>query len=192
MPRPGGIFFGFCRTRPPPGKYVLSAMGLPVMPGRPAIGTVAVMVLHQLIVSRLLFNWAVWIDRSQRFDYPALGNGAATALADDAVKFAPQSLQIGKLAIDFREVVACDDIDSLTGSLFLIREAQKLPHLLQTKSQIAGTADEAQPTEILFPVRTIVSGRPIRRGKQSYPLVIADSFHLGAGGLGQIADRENA
>ncbi|CAN1723700.1 protein of unknown function [Hyphomicrobium sp. 1Nfss2.1] len=77
--------------------------------------------MHQLFVSRLLFNWAVWIDRSQRFDYPALGNGAATALADDAVKFAPQSLQIGKLAIDFREVVARDHVDSLAGTLLLIR-----------------------------------------------------------------------
>lgn len=54
MPRPGGIFFGFselCRTRPPPGKYVLSAMGLPAVPARPAIGTVAVIVAPIVCVS---------------------------------------------------------------------------------------------------------------------------------------------
>lgn len=61
-----------------------------------------------------------WINRSQRFNNPALGDGPATALSDDAVQFASQSLQIGELAVNVREVVARDDVDGLAGTLLLI------------------------------------------------------------------------
>ena len=66
----------------------------------------------------------------------------------------------GHCAIDAR-----DDIDSFAGTLLLIRQTQKLSHLLQAKSQIAGMTNEAQPAEILFSIRSIVSACPIRLGK---------------------------
>ncbi len=89
-------------------------------------------------------------------------------------------------------MVTRDDIDSFAGTLLLIRQTQKFPHLLQAKTQIAGTTNEAQSTEIAFPIGAVVSTRPIRGGKSSDPLVIADRLDLGADCFEQIADREDA
>ena len=63
---------------------------------------------------------ATHVDRSQRFDDPAIRNGAAAALSDDAVEFATQGREVSELAIDVCEVLARDGIDCLAGAPFLL------------------------------------------------------------------------
>ena len=87
------------------------------------------------------------------------------ALFDEVGKFAPQTVQVGDFALDLPKMDPGNCVYLLTGVVPLIRKAQKVAHLIQRKSEVAGAPNETKSVEMLSSVATIVARRPRGRRK---------------------------
>lgn len=126
--------------------------------------------------------------RRQRLDDPAIGNRATTALIDHAVEFMTQGAQVGNLSINLSPVLFGDCIDSVAGAIALVGQVEQCAHLVERKPKVTRAPDKAQPIEVPWTIGAIVACSPVRRSKQSNPLIIADCLDFGVRPPPQLAD----
>src|SRR4051812_9014502 len=72
--------------------------------------------------------------------------------------------------------------------IFLSRQAQKVPDLIERKSQISATADEPQAAHLFVAIGAVVSCRARWNRQKSDLLVIPDRHNLGPGPFCQVAN----
>ena len=116
--------------------------------------------------------------RRKRLDESALGNRAATTLIDDTAELAAQCLQIGDLAVHFRQMLARDRVHRLARSVALIGKAEKVPHMLDRETKVSRPADETETREVCCRIAAIVPGGALRRRHKTDPFVVADRHHF--------------
>jgi len=80
----------------------------------------------------------------------------APALINDRAEFAAHAIKVSNLSFNFGQALARNRVNARTGSALLVRQAQKFAHLLNGKSQIARTPDEAQSSQMLKAVDAVV------------------------------------
>jgi hypothetical protein len=112
----------------------------------------------------------------------------APALIDDRAEFAAHGIQVSNLSFNFGQVLARNRVNARAGSALLVRQAQKLAHLLNGKSQIARPPDEAQSSQMFIPVNAVVPACAPWSRQEVDTLIIADRFNFRAGRLGESAD----
>ena len=73
------------------------------------------------------------------------------ALPDQVSKLASQCREIGDLALDFREMLAGDDVDRGAILLSVVGKAEQSAHLLEREAEVARPPDEAQAAQMRGP-----------------------------------------
>src|SRR5215469_14281229 len=74
----------------------------------------------------------------------ALGDGAATALADDIAQFAAERRQIGDLALDLFDMGAGDLIDGGAIPVLLVGKSEQAPDGLERETQFSAAPNKAE------------------------------------------------
>lgn len=95
--------------------------------------------------------------RGQSFNNAAFGNGAASALVNDVLEFAPQCFEVGYFAIYGLQLFSRETIHNFAGPGFLIRHPQQGLHLLEAEPEIARSANKTQPTEMSLFVGAVIA-----------------------------------
>src|SRR5580704_833202 len=72
------------------------------------------------------------------------------------------------------------------------RQAQKIPNLIECKSQIAATANEPQAAHMFVAIDPVISCRSGWRRQQPDLLIITDRHNLGSGLLRQDSNAKSA
>jgi len=73
----------------------------------------------------------------------------------------------------------------------VIAEVQQFPDRFEGKAQLSRVPDEGEPVELIVSIAALATLGPARFRHQTDLLVIADRLHLGAGFIGQTADRKH-
>lgn len=75
--------------------------------------------------------------------------GIAGAGVDDVAQFRPESLQLGELRFDLRQMAACDGVHFLARpGRIARRQGHQLLHIVEGESQFARTAQEPHAFDI--------------------------------------------
>jgi hypothetical protein len=130
--------------------------------------------------------------RIERGKDSAVGNAASPRTAVlDAPQMRCKPTQIGNFARDSLQVVFGDAIDARTSPARLNRETQKIPELVECKTQVAAAPDELQAMQV-FPLIDSVISTGARRGRHELDvLVIAYRHNLNSRRLRQFSDAES-
>ena len=80
------------------------------------------------------------------------------ALANDTVEFTAQSGETRNLAVDFCEMFTSNGVDGFARAAPLIRKAKKCADLGERETEIARSADETQPAQLLGAIGTNCRG----------------------------------
>ena len=112
---------------------------------------------------------------------------AAVAFVVQGFKMRPEVLKIPYLLLHRFDMRADEPVDPVAAARGMVAVHQQGADLVQAHAVPAAMPDEAQPRDVLVPVKTIVPFRAFRAFQQPFLLVIADGDHLTAGHLRQLA-----
>jgi hypothetical protein len=85
-------------------------------------------------------------------------------------------------------MVPRNDIDFGTGTIAVVREPKKVPHLIERKSEVTRSLDEREPVKMGSIVNPIVSRCPIRWRNEAFRLVESDRFDFQSNSAGDFAN----
>jgi hypothetical protein len=130
--------------------------------------------------------------RIERSEDVAVGNAAVprTAVLDaPQIRFKPP--QVGCCAFDLHQVVFSDAIDAGTSPARLYRKTQKIPELVECKTQVTAAPDKLQAMQLFPPIDSISPTRA-RRGRHEFDVLVMPYRHnLAAHYLRQLSDAES-
>ena len=119
----------------------------------------------------------------QGVDHRALGNRAAVALLDHGDHRFLEPAQVRDLVVDDLDMRDGDVADLGAGVIMAIDETGQLPDLHDGKPELAASADEAKPPNVLLRVETMAALAADRVGHQADALVIAHRLDIASGAL---------
>ncbi len=127
---------------------------------------------------------------SKRLDDATLGHSPAMTAPNHALELCCERLQATDAAFHLLKLASCDPINGCAGTVWLVRQTQKLSNCVEREAERPAVADESEAFEMWSSEAPLVSLGARRTGHQADLLVVTDRLDFAASLDGEFANRQ--